>query len=64
MMWMIIQTVKEYRKQNYSLVCNSFDTKEKGMASIVWVFYLSKVIFLPYAESETLFRDRSFFARC
>jgi elongation of very long chain fatty acids protein 4 len=32
------------RKDNYSLVCNSFDASSKNMANITWVFYLSKIL--------------------
>ena len=31
-------------KQNYSLLCNPFITRSTAIASVLWVFYLSKVL--------------------
>lgn len=42
--WMTYAAIMEAREQNYSLVCNAFRPKETGMATVLWVFYLSKIL--------------------
>lgn len=41
--WMMVAAFVSAREQGYSLVCNKFDPSSTRMASIEWVFYLSKV---------------------
>ena len=41
---MIAGTVQEYRRQNYTLICNSFKLSNTGMAFWTHIFYLSKVL--------------------
>ena len=42
--WMIWGAIKEHRRRGFGLVCNAFDPAETGMATVLWVFYLSKVL--------------------
>jgi elongation of very long chain fatty acids protein 4 len=42
--WMVYAALAEYRKQGLSLVCNRHDLAEDGMAFVLHVFYLSKVL--------------------
>lgn len=41
--YMIVEAVKEYRSQEYVPICNKFDPSRSGMATVLWLFYLSKV---------------------
>ena len=34
----------EAKKREYSFICNGFDKSASGMAGILWVFYMSKVL--------------------
>jgi elongation of very long chain fatty acids protein 4 len=42
--YMIWGTVTEYQKKNYSFICNPFNSAETGMAGMLWVFYVSKIL--------------------
>jgi len=35
--------MRVYSREKYSLVCNDFNPARKGMASVVYIFYLSKI---------------------
>eukprot|EP00039_Didymoeca_costata_P018623 m.334257 g.334257 ORF g.334257 m.334257 type:complete len:304 (-) comp17320_c0_seq1:63-974(-) len=41
--WMIWATVEEYKKEGYKLICNPFNKTASGMATVLYVFYVSKV---------------------
>merc|ERR1712232_16251 len=47
--WMVYAALVEYRRRGFSLVCNSYDAGEDGMAFINHVFYLSK--YLDFADT-------------
>ena len=40
---MMVSAALEAKAQNFSLVCNKFDPRDARMATIEYVFYLSKV---------------------
>lgn len=40
---MTYAAAREAYEQKYILVCNKFDARATGMATVEWVFYLSKV---------------------
>eukprot|EP01066_Platyproteum_vivax_P015491 Platyproteum_vivax@DN6842_c0_g1_i2.p1 len=42
--WMVYTCVLEAYNKNYVWSCNPFRIREPGMARIVWIFYLSKVL--------------------
>eukprot|EP00933_Yihiella_yeosuensis_P038614 TRINITY_DN32542_c0_g1_i1.p1 TRINITY_DN32542_c0_g1~~TRINITY_DN32542_c0_g1_i1.p1 ORF type:complete len:332 (-),score=74.89 TRINITY_DN32542_c0_g1_i1:137-1132(-) len=42
--WMVYAAMAEHRRRGFSLVCNEFNMKEDGMAFVLHVFYLSKVL--------------------
>uniref|UniRef100_A0A7S0ZZB3 Elongation of fatty acids protein n=1 Tax=Noctiluca scintillans TaxID=2966 RepID=A0A7S0ZZB3_NOCSC len=42
--WMIYAAMKEHRRRGFSLVCNAFDPTDSGLAYVLHVFYLSKVL--------------------
>lgn len=42
--FMIYRAVEEYLAADYVPLCNKFDQKASGMASVVWIFYLSKIL--------------------
>ena len=48
--WMVYAAFTEARNKGYSLVCNAFNENESGMASILYVFYLSKARGLAYCR--------------
>jgi len=41
--YMIWGTIQEYKMKDYSLNCNKFNVNETGMASLLHLFYLSKI---------------------
>jgi elongation of very long chain fatty acids protein 4 len=41
--YMIFKAVEEYKAQGYSPICNEPNWSHTGMASVLWLFYLSKV---------------------
>ena len=40
---MIFAALKEALAQEYSFICNAFDQNATGMATVLHIFYLSKV---------------------
>jgi len=42
--YMIWKAIQEYQQSGYSLVCNKFDVNRGGMASVLYIFYLSKIL--------------------
>eukprot|EP00042_Codosiga_hollandica_P040075 m.341423 g.341423 ORF g.341423 m.341423 type:complete len:324 (-) comp55767_c0_seq1:134-1105(-) len=42
--YMIYAAIAEFVRQDYTLICNAFNPKELGMASVLLVFYLSKIL--------------------
>ena len=38
------QAIRQHRVRGMSLVCNAFEPEQTGMARVLWVFYLSKVL--------------------
>jgi len=42
--YMIFAAIQHYRSHNYVPICNAFDTKETGMATVLHIFYLSKIL--------------------
>merc|ERR1711937_516144 len=42
--WMVHAAIYEHRRRGLSLVCNAHDLSEDGMAFVLHVFYLSKVL--------------------
>lgn len=42
--YMIYASVQEYVQSDYVLVCNTFDVNRPGMATVLQVFYLSKIL--------------------
>ncbi|CEM23134.1 unnamed protein product [Vitrella brassicaformis CCMP3155] len=42
--WMVWAAIDYFWRHKYKLVCNAYDPHEPGMAWLVWVFYLSKVL--------------------
>ena len=42
--YMTSAAIFEAYKKGYTLFCNDFDEKETGMASVLYVFYLSKIL--------------------
>jgi len=42
--YMIWRAIDQYIKLGYSPICNPFNTKEIGMASVLHIFYLSKIL--------------------
>jgi len=42
--WMVYAAIREHRRRGFSLVCNAQDLAEDGMAYVLHVFYLSKVL--------------------
>jgi len=42
--WMVYAAIAEHRRRGFSLVCNAFEPAETGMAVVLHVFYLSKVL--------------------
>lgn len=41
--YMIYAAVVEYIRVGYKPICNAFDATQSGMASVLWIFYVSKV---------------------
>jgi len=42
--YMIWRAIEHYRRKGYSIVCNPFDVNEVGMAEVLHIFYLSKIL--------------------
>jgi len=42
--YMMYKAVEEYIQQDYVPICNKFDVNSSGMAKVLQVFYLSKVL--------------------
>jgi elongation of very long chain fatty acids protein 4 len=42
--YMIYGTVLEYLAKDYKFICNPFKAAETGMARMLWVFYVSKIL--------------------
>lgn len=42
--WMCVMAGVEAYKRGFSLICNEFNEKEEGLATVLWVFYLSKIL--------------------
>lgn len=42
--WMVRETIVQYQQRGFKLVCNEFNAKEEGIAFVLHVFYLSKVL--------------------
>jgi len=42
--YMIKGAYDHYQKAGYKFICNKFDETESGMAAVLWVFYVSKVL--------------------
>ena len=41
--YMIYEAMRLYREQDYAPICIPFDVKSTKMATVVWVFYISKI---------------------
>ena len=41
--YMIFEALREAQSKQYSFICNPFNASETGMATVLHVFYLSKV---------------------
>jgi elongation of very long chain fatty acids protein 4 len=42
--YMIYAAIQEHQKRGMAFICNDFDTTNTGVAGVLWVFYLSKVL--------------------
>jgi len=42
--YMMTAAFLEARAKNYSFICNAFNAEETGMAAVLWIFYLSKIL--------------------
>jgi len=42
--YMIYKAIEHYINHKYVPICNAFDVKEAGMASVLQIFYLSKIL--------------------
>lgn len=42
--YMIYAAIMEYQREDYVLICNRFDASKTGMASVLLIFYLSKIL--------------------
>jgi elongation of very long chain fatty acids protein 4 len=40
--YMMYAAINEYIRSGYRLICNKFDPSKTGMASVLWIFYVSK----------------------
>lgn len=42
--WMVFEALRQKHLRGMSIVCNAFEPAQTGMARVLWVFYLSKVL--------------------
>jgi hypothetical protein len=42
--YMVVGTILAHRRRNLSVICNAFDQTDIDMATMQWVFYVSKAL--------------------
>lgn len=42
--YLLTQAVAEFKNKKYLLICNAFDYRRRGMAAVLWIFFMSKIV--------------------